>query len=221
MSMPSTDINCHIDIPTLSTYALASRKLIRTKEAMNTLEAAKTRTTPAEFTTPAPGATALQAAFDAAVAAPDHARLRPWRFITIEGDARSAFGAVMADALKRRKPDASEGDLHREAAKALRAPLLIVAVAKTIERPGVPEIEQLMAVGAAIQNLSLALFDQGFATAWKTGDAAYDPTVKTTLGLDETDSILAFLYVGTPKPSTQPARPRPAAADFVRSWVKS
>jgi hypothetical protein len=32
---------------------------------------------------------------------------------------------------------------------------------------------------------------------WKTGGAAYDPQVKTSLGLLAEDHIVAFLYLGT------------------------
>ena len=66
----------------------------------------------------------------------------------------------------RRNPALSAGDLQREHDKALRAPLIIV----------------------------VACF--GYAAAWKTGDAAYDPEVKKSLGLATDDHLVAFIYAG-------------------------
>jgi len=189
--------------------------------ANGTLDTLKTRRTAKDFTAPAPAESVIKQALEAAVAAPDHGRMRPWRFILIEGEARQAFGAVLADALKRRKPDATPPELEREAAKTMRSPLLIVVAAKLAERPGIPQIEQMLATGAAVQNLALALHAQGYATAWKTGEPAYDPYVKTALGLDAGDAIVAFLYVGTPAPPdpAMPPRPRPPVDEFVRYWT--
>jgi nitroreductase len=186
--------------------------------ALDTLDILKSRTTAKEFIAPAPPGSALKHALEAAVAAPDHGRMRPWRFILIEGDARKGFGAVLASALKRRKPAASEAELEREASKPLRSPLVIVVAAKLAPRPGVPEVEQILSTGAAVQNLSLALHAQGYATAWKTGEPAYDPNVKKALGLEESDAIVAFVHVGTPAAAIE-ARPRPPADDFVRHWT--
>ena len=186
--------------------------------ANGTLDTLKSRTTAKEFTAPAPAESVIRQALEAAVAAPDHGRMRPWRFILIEGEARQAFGKVLADAMKRRKPDATPPELEREAAKAVRSPLVIVVAAKLTERPGIPQIEQILATGAAVQNLTLALHAQGYAAAWKTGEPAYDPNVKTALGLDAGDAIVAFVYVGTPG-AALPPRPRPPADEFVRHWT--
>ena len=44
---------------------------------------------------PAPSPEDLQAIFKAAMRTPDHAWLHPWRFITISGSRREAFGQVL------------------------------------------------------------------------------------------------------------------------------
>ena len=44
---------------------------------------------------PAPSAREMEDIFRAAVRAPDHAWLRPWRFITIAGQRREDFGQVL------------------------------------------------------------------------------------------------------------------------------
>ena len=135
---------------------------------MDLIEAIATRRTVGKLVEPAPGADALARAFQAAMAAPDHKRLRPWRFVVIAGEARNSLGALLAASLKRRKPETNDDDMARERAKSLRAPMIIASVARVKADAGIPEVEQVLAVGAATQNLLLALHAQGFGTAWKT-----------------------------------------------------
>src|SRR5207237_5503042 len=98
---------------------------------------------------PAPSAGAVAAMLEAAARAPDHGRLRPWRLIWIEGDARRSFGEILAESLARRNPLAAEPALAREREKALRAPLIIV-VATRCDRSGkIPVVEQIVSAGCA------------------------------------------------------------------------
>ena len=61
-----------------------------------------------KLTSPGPSASQMEEVFRAAMRAPDHAWMRPWRFITIEGDRRLAFGEVLEEALLARTPDADQ-----------------------------------------------------------------------------------------------------------------
>jgi nitroreductase len=136
-----------------------------------------------------------------AVRAPDHGRLRPWRFVVVREAERARFGELLAAHLKRTQPQASVQAVERERDKALRAPLIIAVAAHvnpTITK--VPEIEQTLSAGAAAQNIMLAAFALGFNAMWKTGGAAYDAAVKRSLGLESTDAIVGFLYIGTEAP---------------------
>jgi len=62
----------------------------------------------------------------------------------------------------------------------------------------IPPVEQMLSAGAAAQNIMLAATALGFGAMWKTGDAAYDDTVKAALGLEAQSAIVGFLYLGTP-----------------------
>jgi nitroreductase len=53
--------------------------------------------------------------------------------------------------------------------------------------------------------MMLAAFVLGFNAMWKTGAAAYDPTVKQALGLETDDAIVGFLYLGTESGERAPA----------------
>jgi nitroreductase len=163
---------------------------------MNVFEAMISRHTAKTYGAATPAAEHVRAALEAAVRAPDHGRLRPWRFLLIQGDQRHQFAGILAASAKRRVPTLSEADLQRERDKALRAPLIIVVACRIVRGTKVPDIEQILAAGAATQNILLALHALGYVAAWKTGEAAYDPDVKTALGLAADDHIVAFVNAG-------------------------
>ncbi len=184
---------------------------------MNAYEALITRRSPAEFKEPGPDKSQEAKILSAATRAPDHGRMKPWRFIVLRGEDRARFGGVLADALAKRVPGVSAELLDKERGKPMRAPLVIVVIARIAENPKVPAVEQLLAAGAAAQNIMLASHALGFGCAWKTGDPAYDPNVKQSLGLAPTDEIVGFMYIGTAK--SYPPEPAPVSADeFVLSW---
>lgn len=153
----------------------------------------------------------IEAMLTAAVRAPDHGMLAPWRFIVLQGESRAILGSAMRAALQSRMPEADAEALDREASKAWRSPVLIVVVAELKSHPKVPEVEQLVAVGAAIQNLWLAAQSMGYGAAWKTGSHAYDAGVKNALGLRAEDHVIGFVHVGRPI-SKAPVRPAEFAA---------
>jgi nitroreductase len=161
------------------------------------LTAIRTRASASKLAEPGPTPEQLDLILKMGMRAPDHGRLSPWRFVVIEGDARATFGQAMAD-IRRRPPEPTERELERESEKAMRAPT-IVAVAAHITNPErIPPIEQILAAGAATQNMMLAAHAMGLGAMWKTGTAAYDTEIKTMLGLEQDDHIVAFLYLGTP-----------------------
>jgi nitroreductase len=166
---------------------------------------------------PGPSQEALDMMFASAVRAPDHGRLRPWHFVVVPAERREAFGNVLADSLLRRQPDAAPEQLQHERNKAFRAPVIVVVAAKVQHGHKIPVVEQLASASAATQSLLLAANAQGFGAVWKTGAPAYDVQVKLALGLQETDEIAGFLYIGTDIGGPSPL-PRPSAASFVTVW---
>jgi nitroreductase len=150
----------------------------------------------------------IEQLLSAAVQAPNHHRVRPWRFVVLQGDARLRLGEVMAQALKDRQPDALEEALAVERLRPLRAPLLIAVGVEKPTEPKVLEIENVCAAAAATQNLLLAAHALGLGGMWRTGPAALDPAVKAFLGFAPDQHLIGFLYIGYPESEHQfPERP--------------
>jgi nitroreductase len=183
---------------------------------MQAIDALVTRRSATTLTEPAPDAGALELIFASAVRAPDHGRLRPWRFVVVRGAARARFGELLAGHLARTQPAASTESLQRERDKALRAPMIIVVAAHVNEAVKIPPIEQTLSAGVAAGNIMLATLALGYNAMWKTGGAAYDPAVRQSLGLDSSDVIVGFLYIGTE--AGKPGVARGEWRDPVREW---
>jgi nitroreductase len=187
---------------------------------MDALDALNTRSTAKTFGETAPDKDALATVLQAAVRAPDHGRLRPWRFMLVEGNQRRKFGELLAASALRRVPGLGDGDLQRERDKAMRAPLIIIVACRIVPGTKIPAIEQILAAGAAAQNILLALHALGYAAAWKTGEAAYDTEVKKALGFAADDHIVGFVYTGGGMGATfatgKPASVQDAMLDFPR-----
>ena len=185
---------------------------------MDAITALHTRNSAPKLTEPAPEGVARENIFKAALRAPDHARLKPARFLVLEGESRQRLGGLFAEALKADNPEAGEARCEKTAAKPLRAPLLVVVVAGAVAHPKVPAIEQLLSAGAAAQNMLVAAHAEGFGAIWRTGGMAYHPLVKRGLGLNENEEIVGYLYMGT---VDGPAKPLPNAEvnDYFQGWT--
>src|ERR1700730_1025880 len=161
----------------------AAYRNLSTKDTptMEALEALTTRASSLALGEPGPDGAAIETMLSAAVRAPDHGPLHPWRFIVITGNARHALGDVFAAGLHRREPDASPAILDKERAKPLRAPLVVVVVAHVREHRNVPAIEQVISAGAGAQNILVAAHALGYGGFWRTRATRYDPGIQNAL----------------------------------------
>ncbi|WP_028241022.1 nitroreductase family protein [Stutzerimonas azotifigens] len=183
---------------------------------MDALDLLLNRVSVTRLCDPAPDAAQRDLLFRAALRAPDHGQLRPWRFLTVEGEARQALGELFAEAVAG-KPDATPEMLAKARKMPLRAPLLVVVVATLRDHSKVPKDEQLLAAGCAAHGMLLAAHALGIGAVWRTGALAYDEQVAAGLGLEGDERIVGYLYLGTPEgsPRTPPAL---EPEQFVKRW---
>jgi len=177
---------------------------------METITAITSRASAIKLGAPGPTCEQLDAILHAGIRAPDHGRLSPWRFAVLDGDKRKILANAMSAMRRKLSPGATDEDVAKEGLKAMRAPTIVAVAAHTGTPAKIPEIERVVAVGAAMQNMILAAHALGLGTMWKTGPAAYDPDVKKALGFASADQVVGYLYLGT---TETPGVPRESKLD--------
>ena len=190
-------------------------------ERMRALELLLSRQSVNLLQEPAPEGAELDLILDAGLRAPDHGRLRPWRFVLIRGEQRLAWADRIAEIILARDPANGQMMSERYRAWVWRTPLIIAVGAEVRAGHAIPEIEQVLSAGAAAMNMLNALSMLGYGGMWVTGLNSYDPKVNKVLGFEAPSRLVGFLGVGTPKPQPKDAPKiiRPARAEHTRDWV--
>lgn len=184
---------------------------------LDALQLLSTRASATKLGPPAPSTEVLESILTAALRAPDHGALRPYRIAVVEDEGRVALGELFVRSALARDPNLSAELQDAERRKALRAPMILVVACTPKPHPKVPEIEQILTAGCVAHAILLGLQAAGYGAMWRTGPVAYDPEVKDALGLSPSDHIVGFLYVGTPV-EPPPEMRRPRVADHVARW---
>jgi len=149
---------------------------------------------------------------EAAVQAPNHYKVRPWRFVVLTGEGLKRLGDVMAASQQERHPDFPPDAFEKCRALPFRAPLVIAVGVDKPSEPKVLEIENICAAAAATENLLLAAHALGLGAKWRTSDWARDPRVKEFLGFEPDQHVIGFIYLGYPE-FVPEAIPRPSFED--------
>lgn len=184
---------------------------------MEALDALLNRVSVPRLIDPAPNAAQREILFGAALRAPDHGQLRPFRFLTVEGAAREGMGELLVQALQLSGAEVTPQALDKARLGPMRAPLVVVVIAKLQDHFKVPKQEQRIAAGCAAHAILIAAFALGVGAVWRTGELSYSAHVAKGLGLAANEEVVAFLYLGTPQHEPRTA-PKLNTADFVSEW---
>lgn len=166
---------------------------------------------------PAPSGAKLEAIYQAALRTPDHMRLKPWRYLVIEGDSLVRLGELFCQSVSAEEGGLTEAQAAKYRAMPLRAPMVIIGISKNVEHAKVPIEEQQVSCGVAMGYMLLALQAQGFGGMWRTGPLAGNAHLKAALSIGPEESIVGFLYLGTPvgEPKTLTSVD---SSDYFQSW---
>ncbi|MBI1298511.1 DUF2470 domain-containing protein [bacterium] len=155
---------------------------------------------------------------EAANWAPSHGKTEPWRFVVFSGEARRTIGDAFGAAYRL----LNEGDRYNaegernQRERVWQAPVWIALGMQP--SPQMPEWEEVIAFGSAVQNLHLMTSALGLAGKWTSGATAIHPHVANVVGFDESTKLFGFFYLGQPA-GEWPAGKRRSLAEKIR-WER-
>ena len=164
---------------------------------MSNLDTLFSRKSHNKLTDPAPSRSDMEDLFKAALRAPDHALLKPWRYLVFQGESLIKLGELFAQATIAIDKEVSYEKLEKLKAKPLRAPMVVVSIVAIKEHKKVPEVEQILSAGAGVQNLLMAAHFKGIGAIWRTGGLAFNDELMKLLELESNEQITGFIYLGT------------------------
>lgn len=142
---------------------------------------------------------AVETIIEAAIQAPNHHITEPWKFFVMQGENMQQFYDAAMEFQKNR--DISEQEFERMKVKMISktmvAPTVILAVySKNKNKTRVKYEEDILAVGAAIQNMLVQATSMGIDSIWKTGPVYNATEVKSALGIEEDEEVVGAIFFG-------------------------
>ena len=173
---------------------------------MDALTLLTSRSSEKNLTLPAPNPEQLEKIFQAALHAPDHGKLKPYRFIVIENEGLNKLSSLLKSAVI--ELNLGEKRLQKAEKFSQKAPMVIAVVAKidkTIEK--VPAWEQMLCAGSATYAMQLA------DNVWVTAPWVNGTELRQALHCEANDKVIAFLLIGT---AVEKRLREPKSADLTK-----
>ena len=167
---------------------------------------------------PGPDEATLAAILSAAVRAPDHGRLVPFRFIRIREESRPRFADVLAVAALEDNPGLAGPEVERAREKAFQAPCLVALIARIDpDHPKIPASDQWLSVGCALENMLLAASFHAIGAAVRSGRYLEMPAIHAAFALAANEHFTSFIALGTVS-EWPPQKPKPAPEAITTLW---
>ena len=173
-------------------------------------------TGPRQLADPAPGDADLQRMTAAALRAPDHAGLVPWRLAVVRGDARRQLADLFEAAALAAGKDAEEARRDRD--RALRPPMSVALIARIDSgHPQATVHEQWMAVGGALANFLNAAHALGYGGKMLSGAKVRAPAVVAAFCAPG-ETLVGWVVLGTPQGALTAKFRKPPPEQIVKDW---
>ena len=184
---------------------------------MDAIEAILSRKSSPRQQEPGPNEKELELIYKSALRAPDHAWLRPSRFIEVTGKGLEKLSNIFVEFANTEFENVTPEQLEKYRAAPFRAPMIIILATKVTEHPKVPKVEQMLSTATAAENILLALHAKNYAGMWRTGKFAFNKKLAQYLNLTSDHEVIGYLYVGTPS-GTAKKIPELDLDKFVSHW---
>ncbi|MET3182184.1 UNVERIFIED_ORG: nitroreductase [Variovorax guangxiensis] len=173
---------------------------------------------PKRLRAPGPDPEHIDLILQAALRAPDHGGLHPWRVVEFREAQRAALAERFEAEKRRRDPLASPADLRRAREHATRPPVLLAFVVVPRARSKVPAREQWLSAGAALGNLLNAAHQLGFGAIVLSGERCFDPVLGAELGVGPDEFLAGFVSLGSVA-EAPPPRGHALPGQVWSAWV--
>ncbi|HEX2010802.1 MAG TPA: nitroreductase [Roseateles sp.] len=165
---------------------------------------------------PGPSDAELVLMVQAALRAPDHGELLPWRFKVVRGAARQRMAELFAAAARAAGKDEAGAALDAE--RALKPPVTVAVVARIdLGHPQVPAHEQWAALGGALAQFLTAAHLLGYGGKMLSGAKVRNPQIAAAFCAPG-ETLVGWVALGTPAktPSGPSRKPGPEVA--LQPW---
>ncbi len=167
---------------------------------------------------PGPTDSEIEQVVLAALRAPDHNKLVPFRFLVFRGEDLERLARLFEDYGARRGRSGRELEAERQRAK--QAPVVLGVLATIApDNPDVPVHEQWACVGGAISNAVTALHFLGYGAKMVSGVRAADERIAAAHAR-EGEQLVGWIVCGTPT-SAPKARGDIDPRDLIRRFGPS
>lgn len=167
---------------------------------------------------PGPSLAEIDLMLQAALRAPDHGGLRPWRVIEFPLDQRETLADLFEQEKISRDPLVGAEDRKRAREHALRSPELLGFVVAPLRNARIPVREQWLAAGAALGNLLNAAHALGYGAIILSGERCFNEVLLQRLGVQPHEALAGFVSIGTIREAPLAAAPK-STDTVLSSWL--
>lgn len=151
--------------------------------------------------------------------APTHKLTQPWRFTVFSGEGLKTFSLLQTENYKKY---AGANFKEKKLKNLMEYPLMsshVIAIGmKRSVAILIPEEEEVIAVGCAIENIYLSLTAYGLGGYLSTGSVGFMKEEKKFFELEDLDKLIGFFFVGYPSELSIPLSKRDPVDQKVK-WI--
>jgi len=151
--------------------------------------------------------------------APTHKLTQPWRFTVFGGKGLQTFADLQTEIYtKYAGENFKEKKLKNLKEYPLMSSHVIVIAMKRTTEINIPEEEEIIATGCAIENIYLSVTAYGLGGYLSTGGITYIEEAKQYFNLNSHDKLIGLFYIGYPKNLEIPLSKRTPVIEKIK-WI--
>lgn len=150
--------------------------------------------------------------------APTHKLTEPWRFTVFTGEGLKTLAKKQAAIYKEFAGASFKQSKYEQLFVNPQLCSHVIAIGCKRHIGKIPEMEEIAAVAAAVENIYLSVHAYGLGGYWSTGGITYIDEAKSLFGLDENDIFMGFFFLGYVIVPSVERVPRPVSEKI--SWVR-